>query len=474
MNTTSCVALLTLSGRLQGLWGPLDLDGDALRSSGRVSFCVDVSDPGLSDRGVTGGLRGDGPAGVVCGQGDLGFEEEMLLGFWGGGAGATAGMGEEGGAQLAGLGQGGLIAAAGAQGVLAVGLFEVRPGGWIALPGLNGLIVKLGTQGHRSILGGYPKNYSDGTIRYASGVPLTLERFGEEFVKRRQDARDCLAQQMTGIFVGAGLEYGFSPSWDGLVIELLKECRVVLPEGEWSNPQKADFAKKGDLEQYQQVILRNFRRWFSLTQQVTTLIPELNIHSVVTTNYGNDLYQALERKNFIKVALPDLYPADATKSKRIFYIHGHLDEELPDEFNIILSEEEYAANYGFAGVVKAFINSYFTHMNIIFIGFSFADTYVVGVLNELSELERKYNRSGKKSFRAPKRFALMGIKIESDESKGKILDFGYIQKIEEQLDRLNITPIWYDSEDNHRQLYNIIKGWVTESGQSEGLSEAVI
>lgn len=60
---------------------------------------------------MPGGLRGDGPAGVVCSQGDLGFEEEMLLGCWDGGAGAAAGMGEEGGAQLAGLEQGGLVAA---------------------------------------------------------------------------------------------------------------------------------------------------------------------------------------------------------------------------------------------------------------------------------------------------------------------------------------------------------------------------
>lgn len=114
MDATSCVAFLTVLCLLQRLWGPLDLNGDALSAGGRLAFCVDVGHPGFSGRGVSGVLRGDGPAGVVCGQGDLGFEEEMLLGFWGGGAGAAAGMGEEGGAQRAGLGNGRLVAAAGA------------------------------------------------------------------------------------------------------------------------------------------------------------------------------------------------------------------------------------------------------------------------------------------------------------------------------------------------------------------------
>lgn len=43
-------------------------------------------------------------------------------------------------------------------------------------------------------------------IEYANHVPLTLEEFGREFVKRRQAARSCLNQEMTGFFVGAGLE----------------------------------------------------------------------------------------------------------------------------------------------------------------------------------------------------------------------------------------------------------------------------
>lgn len=196
-------------------------------------------------------------------------------------------------------------------------------------------------------------------LEYAGGVSVTLDEFATLYSQRQTKVRNCIYLEAPGLFVGAGLDYGLSPSWPELVAALLSACHVVLPPGTFTDPQKARLAKESNETEYRRVILEKFRDWNSLTQKAINKLPHLPFSTVVTTNYTGAIYDVLKHHGFSRKSLPNINEHDLTGDpKCIFHIHGYLEESSLEDFYIILAEDEFEEYYGPTGVVENFLTAY--------------------------------------------------------------------------------------------------------------------
>lgn len=110
-------------------------------------------------------------------------------------------------------------------------------------------------------------------------------------------------------------------------------------------------------------------------------------------------------------------------------------------------------------------------------GFSFDDPYVYAVLLKMKELEDRYVSNSSGTFIRPSRYALMGLNFEEvkvKKSRKTVLDVSYIQDIEEKLENIGVTPVWYDSRDKHHRLASLMDEWIETAGGQPTIGEEAI
>lgn len=311
---------------------------------------------------------------------------------------------------------------------------------------------------------------------YADGVPLTLDSFIKEYGTRRDSAFDVLRHHPTLLFVGAGIGADIYPHWRDLLGKLLEKTQLVLTAEQQrllTSPQIAQLIKEHNKEGYESVIRSHFETYQPLTERVINQLVELPVAGIITTNYDDALDEALAQKGFSSVPLPEIHSHLLNNGKKhIFHIHGLIKNSTGEgsDLAIILSEDEYRHYYVDHAIVKDFLQTALRQFNIIFIGFSLTDPYVMDVVREVKHLEGPH-KNGPPAQQFVRRYAFLDVEI-SEESSRKFLDWQYLETKENNLKDYGITPLWFEKGAKYKGLQDVLKEWAQNlRNDTEGVAE---
>lgn len=308
-------------------------------------------------------------------------------------------------------------------------------------------------------------------------MSTTLDQFIPQYLERKQCLKDLLVEGQPLLFVGAGVGANLFPVWKNLLRELLEEAGITLTSEQvlLSDPEKAQIVKDKDPAVYKRVVRRHFAAWQPTHERVLAPLERFNLRSIITTNYDDALLQRFQYHQFSTIVTNQLHVALlADSNKYIYHIHGAIRENEPPEsdLNIILSQDEYDQYYKHTDVIPDFIKTAIGQYPTVFIGVSFGDKHVTDVLQKYTTQERLLVSNGT-SPPSKERFALIPLEIENDEQQGRrILDFDYIDQKEEELQRLGITPVWFQRGSHYRGLSDLLEQWAKEAASvRQGIHE---
>lgn len=220
------------------------------------------------------------------------------------------------------------------------------------------------------------------------------------------------------VFVGAGCSSVLQiPKWNEMLIALNKEfdcypsdadVEAAILSDDYPKVAANIRKKAGDSKKYHDTI----RRYATPTAcNYTSLhieIVQLS-RTIVTTNYDHALEDALEAlkratktdefafesHNVGEFALGGLHA-----ERKIFHLHGDMDRE-----NLILDETSYDDQYGEdVSDPVSLLNNLYKEFHLLFIGYSFRDSFVV---NHLKKLAGKFQKPNIRTMPIPKHFCIM-------------------------------------------------------------------
>jgi SIR2-like domain len=303
-------------------------------------------------------------------------------------------------------------------------------------------------------------------VPYLVGVSLSLHQFIEHYIAQRNAALDAIKHQPTLLFIGAGVGADIYPLWSSLLGRLLEAAELTLTaeQNSWTPPEIAQHIKDSNEEVYFRIIREVFQSYEPTIEKVIYDIRDLPIKSIITTNYDNALDEALVEEGFTTVTIDGLHPTILNDDvKHIFHIHGFIHSDMLDSepLQIILSTDEYDKFYKKEPIVSEFLRAALRNFNIIFIGFSLADPYVMNIVGEINRLEKSQIKRGL-PYRLMNRYALCELEVTNISGR-RVLDWDQIEDKEHDLLQYGITPIWYEKETKYRGLNKLIQSWVSQS-----------
>ncbi len=166
--------------------------------------------------------------------------------------------------------------------------------------------------------------------------------------------------------------------------------------------------------------------------------------SIVTTNYDL-LLQAAAKKN--KVATYSIgeipRPSRNESFAGVFHIHGCLNKD-PSKFSeIILTDEDFGEFYMRRRTIPDFIYDASRLFHLVFVGYRADDPPMKYLLNAIAA-------DGKRFEDHKERFSFVGL-----DDKNPALS--------EEWRKRGITPITYDTTDNHVELLQLLENWAALS-----------
>lgn len=267
-------------------------------------------------------------------------------------------------------------------------------------------------------------------------------------------------------FIGSGLTMPTGiDNWDQLLINMNNEfgkeytdIEKDLKDNKHLEIASFLYKKINNDEKYIQFMNKQIEQSSTLTTSTIIKIVK-QFYSIITTNYDTSVQEAHNTIKFItdiyeKVEHQSLPQLDSTKlleEKNIIYLHGFKNHD-----KYLLTKENYELFYptiskkdGLPELEK-FIESITIHKNIIFMGFSFNDTFFCDFFKHVINEEKRLNEIRRESNfytdnnNLPSHFAF--IKLKEEDTK----DNPYNTSLDNQLKELNIKPIYY--ENSHLKL----------------------
>ncbi|MHB9071788.1 MAG: SIR2 family NAD-dependent protein deacylase [Sedimentisphaerales bacterium] len=266
---------------------------------------------------------------------------------------------------------------------------------------------------------------------------------------------DLLAQKDAVVMIGAGssIDAGY-PSWDSL-LEILSAKAVVI------DPSKASLLKtlcKSDkllCADEIKAILGADEFYSQLSNIFGPLSPKANLlHQIIinlpfkhflTTNYDRLLqvaHESCQPDKYIELDLEDnqkegnLYDSINSKDAIRHFVHVHGSIRSPQ--NILLTDKDYEERYTKRNDFKELLKLFFIN-RLIFIGFSLGDEEFMRPLKYLTtcfgEGEAKH-------------IAILPKPDTDEEAEALTIKCRSKYRIE---------PLFYDSANNHEQLYSLLK-----------------
>lgn len=255
----------------------------------------------------------------------------------------------------------------------------------------------------------------------------TVHIAGIDLPKQLYDAanNDSLA-----IFIGAGVSLPSKiPNFDTLTSHILKEtinnykqdltCSEKLERGELDGINIRNETKR---------IINERNTGPADTHHCLIEFFRKKTMRLVTTNFDLNLSISAEKKkipynSYFQPALPrgDLFNG-------IVYLHGAISQE---EGTLIITEKDFAHAYLKYGRQTAFIRELFSKFTVLFIGYSYDDK-IFQFLTKSDDFQSK-------------RYVFVSDTVyQSDPQKWDVL---------------NLTAIPYNTENNHKQLWQVVKTW---------------
>jgi hypothetical protein len=162
------------------------------------------------------------------------------------------------------------------------------------------------------------------------------------------------------------------------------------------------------------------------------------VGAVLTTNYdyffaaGWTRYQAFGRQ--WKVQTPFSHKETRGNQRPIYYLHGYLPYRPTRRKEIVLSEETYRHAYEDPGYSIRVLHEEARSRSLIFIGFSFTDSAVCGVLEDCRDARQHYAfvRRASDSMQEIERLGIRPIIVEKYGEIASILRTVYTSRIDTQ------------------------------------------
>lgn len=281
--------------------------------------------------------------------------------------------------------------------------------------------------------------------------------------KHREQVLTALERGKLVLFIGAGVEFGAYPLWPKTLQLLAQRCKVEI-DVTLSPPQQAQEAKTADLNNYNETLFNTFSKWSATMQKLVQALSMLHPFAVLTTNFTDMLSDSFDFLDYEIVSYPNIKLEDFSRNKLIF-IHGKMPKSWStnDKMNIVIAEDDFCEAYALTSPMRTVLQDYVRNHNLLFVGYSFDDTYVVELLRTIRDTELNSDAQ------APLRhFALMGV----ETNKKQMIDAAFISKKGQMLKDLGIQVIWFDTSRQYVDLYELVKSWKQLPAGNVALTES--
>ncbi len=258
------------------------------------------------------------------------------------------------------------------------------------------------------------------------------------------------------LFAGAGVATRAGlPSWGKLLARLMEHVRAKDP---LTAAQMGEKIRQGNLPaaaEYfflsDQILAGDKHRY--LTEELSKFDPQpllglasLPFRAYLTTNFDRSLVTAVSRnRSVMDYRYGDQSFSEAIWQKGTYIARIHGSVEAPrsivltsSQFERLLEDRAY----------RDLLSYIFTRQNVLFLGFSFYDPAIRSVLDQLN---RDYGAA------PPGRHVAF-------------LPEGIAHEFLERLRRLNIDPVFYAPDDDHRAMWESIDGYTTRSLPAEPIA----
>lgn len=263
------------------------------------------------------------------------------------------------------------------------------------------------------------------------------------------------------IFAGAGASVPLGiKTWKDLLSELAKRFSVninieecIINKG-YPGTASEIYKRINNHDDYLNFLSEQFE---PQTCEYTSLHIKIikNFQAIFTTNYDNAFERAfidiekVKGEDFKRQNFPNFDPFTLFDKPTIVYLHGNNDERI-----YIFRKEEYdiyypsiSGNNGGSHELEDFLRGIFKKINLIFIGFSFDDSYFIGFLTKvLKEMEIESKIHEDIFERKHPREHVTHFAIISDDDASNI----------NEIKKIGLGVITYEKE-KHRQIGLILE-----------------
>lgn len=252
----------------------------------------------------------------------------------------------------------------------------------------------------------------------------------------------------TVAIVGSGLSRDKFGSWADLINNLCSECRVMIDRSRAGGlSELADECKNKNLSVYEQYLRSHFGRDDGHVKKEYVQLAKLELDRYITLNFEGSLEEALKiesRSSLVSHTYPNLYFLENPLSKLI-YVHGRVPADDKEKLEIVLTKTEFDHAYKKDGSCNSYnlMSNIFVQKHCFFVGCGLDEEPLQNMLRESIRVIVPRARS---TTAVSRHFALR-------PNPG-------IDKIEKEINEFKqygIHVIWYDSRDNHRELYYILE-----------------
>jgi hypothetical protein len=210
------------------------------------------------------------------------------------------------------------------------------------------------------------------------------------------EIQNAIKKNMLVIFAGSGLSKRFNlPDWPKLVEDIISGIDnenyngfLKLLNGNIMRPLEILEHLKPEKPRIKKYILNNFnisKGDFTLHEKLLSLSGQ-----IITTNYDNAFERASNEKINASVPTSRFNISEINKSDKpyIFKIHGTYQE--PD--NCIVFKEDYENVYNKDSAAQEKLKAIFAEKTILFVGFSFSDSDINTLFNNLDQVFDNNNK----------------------------------------------------------------------------------
>ena len=190
---------------------------------------------------------------------------------------------------------------------------------------------------------------------------------------------------------------------------------------------------------------------------------------LITTNFDHLFERAVNKirkssnntshKLHINIA-PSLPPARPDTSHGLTYLHGRLRSSASDS-GLVLTTADFGTAYLLEGWARRFVIELFRRFHVVFIGYRVEDPtmrYLVSAMAAARESASRDEPNPDLNQHFKEAFAFAPFNGANGDVAGK-------QDAEQEWRLKGLTPIAYDSSDNHDQLWRQLEYWANDHRQ---------